>query len=271
MAASSKCGPAEFFHEGSASCRPCAAICDPAKPYQHEPALCRSQCPIYSVVEQLKQQGKELDAARALGGTALVLSAVVLVAVLALVGVLLFFVYRRPRKLIDVLQSRISRVDVETPEMKVKMSNNNHRAVDISRDSVCTVSASVSEAEMRVSHAAPQQPPPPPPSTALTLPLSPVSLPAAPPPVPARHPSEDSTLDYAAYDNPALSPSSSPLPPGSGTTSNGKALDAVLEAALDPGSLPGSVPRGLHHGHHNHLNLNGNLANGSVARMESSF
>ena len=151
------------------------------------------------------------------------------------------------------------------------MSNNNK--CDIGRDlnnSVCTVSGSISEPELR-HMAAPQQP--------LVPQHLPAPLPLAVPPPPARHPSEDSTLDYAAYDNPALSPSSSPLPGsnGSGGASHPggpKAMDTVLEAVLDHSSLPGSVPRGHGVGVGVGVVPNGlplGLHGGSAPRMESSF
>ncbi|XP_052124460.1 uncharacterized protein LOC113217458 [Frankliniella occidentalis] len=254
-----RCQPLFFCHEASNTCKPCGDICNKARPAQYEPGLCLEQCRDYT-----EQQASVDGTARVLGATGLALGVVALVTVLVLAGLILFFVYRRPRQLLNFLQNR---VDVETPEMKAKMSMNNNKScgADIGRDlnsSVCTVSGSVSEADLRLHHhhasAGPQQPPLAL-ASALALPaplgstLSPV-----PPLPPARHPSEDSTLDYAAYDNPALSPSSSPLPPGVG---NGKAMDAVLESVMDHNSLPGSVPRHL---------LNG-MPNGAVARMESSF
>ncbi|KAK3908355.1 Fat-like cadherin-related tumor suppressor-like protein [Frankliniella fusca] len=252
------CAPLSFCHEASNTCKPCAAICDPARPGQYEPGLCLENCREYT--EQLRSASAVDGTARVLGAVGLALGVLSLVAVIVLAGLLLFYVYRRPRRLLQFLQNR---VDVETPEMKAKMSMNNNKScgADIGRDlnsSVCTVSGSVSEADLRLHHhhagagAMPQQP---------TLALPPLATlsPAPPPLPPARHPSEDSTLDYAAYDNPALSPSSSPLPPGAG---GGKAMDAVLDAVMDHNSLPGTVTRGQL--------LNG-MANGAVARMESSF
>ena len=270
-----RCGPLSFCHEATNTCKQCADICHAEQRGHYEPTLCLEQCRDY-----LQQQDTPAvdGTARMLGAVGLAVSLVAVIALLLMVGLLLFCVYRRPRRLLSFLQARVEDAQPDSPDMKVKMSNNNK--CDIGRDlnsSVCTVSGSISEPELRhhIHLPAPQQPTHPQ-HPHHTFPAA-LAVPAVPPP-PARHPSEDSTLDYAAYDNPALSPSSSPLPPGSGSAaSNGgglKAMDAVLDAVLDhsslPGTLPGTMPRG--HGHGGVCNgTSSNLHNGSVARMESSF
>lgn len=208
-----------------------------------------------------------------LGWAGLALSLLAVAAVLAAAALAYHYVFRRPGKLLHFLHSR---VDVETtPDMKAKMSTNNnkHSVADIGRDlnsSVHTVSASVSESELRL-HGTTS-------TLAATLPsptgmtghfgtfgmagAPPVPSPPAPAP-PARHPSEDSTLDYAAYDNPGLSPSSSPLPPPA-SAGHGKAMDAVLDSVVTlPGAVTGRDPHRANHYAPNDM--------GNGPRMESSF
>ncbi|XP_034257069.1 uncharacterized protein LOC117654499 isoform X2 [Thrips palmi] len=272
MACGRPCPPLSYCHEASNTCKACATICDAARPSQYEPALCHDLCREY-LYEQLKTTYSVDGTARVLGWAGLGLSVLAILVVLAVVGLAYHYVLRRPRRLLNFLHSR---VDVETtPDMKAKMSTNNnkHSMPDIGRDlnssvhTVHTVSGSVSESERlhgtTSTLAATQCTQPSP--TGMTLPFGMAALPAMPPPPPARHPSEDSTLDYAAYDNPGLSPSSSPLPPsaGSGTAhpAHGKAMDAVLDAVV---TLPGAVTQLRA----NHYALN-DLNNGP--RMESSF
>ena len=56
-----------------------------------------------------------------LGAVGLATSLATLAALLLVVGVVLFLVYRRPRLLINLLQTRLQ-PDPETPEMKIKVS-----------------------------------------------------------------------------------------------------------------------------------------------------
>lgn len=178
-----KCGPKEYCRAHDQICQPCRDVCE-SRSNNYQQTTCNSQCQDYIhekrfVMRQEEAPGDDVRSVVARLTVLVILTLVIsMLVLLVLIGVLALLFWDRKRK---NKQSPIYMQSNGTNNGKVS-----YKTEPLKLDMPATV--------------------PPPSTTTAPPPVTPATT-STPLSTRPRYPKEDPTLEYGAYDNPALTPS----------------------------------------------------------------